>query len=144
MVMVAIGAVAVWLFSLDRAEPALVGIGLLSLVALGFVVKPGRGRWYGLGVVCTFLALFLGLVQGPLVEGASTGYCDSVFGPFDPGHSFPDDAPADTEERCQEIRRDRTALMSTLGIVGLIALGLSLGSPRATSPADDSSASALH
>ena len=124
LVMMALGALALWLAS-QGANAYEVGV-LILLAAVGFFVKTGRGRWYGVGVVCVFLALFLGTVSGPLFYPETTGYCDSVFEPFEPGHVVADDAPPGTYQVCEAVRRERIPVIAVLTVVGLAVLVVSL------------------
>jgi hypothetical protein len=128
------GAAAVWLFSLGRGEQTSLGVVLTLLVVCGFIVRNGRVRWYDVGVACVFTALLLGSVHGPLFDEATTGYCESMFEPFEPGHVLPDDAPPRTYERCEEARRERIPVIAVLAVVGVATLAVSLRRRRVPTP----------
>lgn len=133
LVMLALGALALWFFASGGGEHTFLGVVLTLLVACGFVVGKGRVRWYAVGVACVFTALFLGSVSGPLFDAATTGYCDSVFEPFEPGQVMVDDAPPGTYETCAEVRQERIPVIAVLAVAGLVGLALSLRKRRRAS-----------
>jgi len=121
VVMLCIGLLAVW--SLPKGGQLLFsGVVLALTVVVGFVARQDRLLWYLAGAGLIVACLFLGVVDGPLVN-QTVGYCDSV---FEPGYTVADDAPPGTYERCDEVRRERTPIVIGLGLLGLAALTTSL------------------
>jgi len=129
-VMLAMGAVTLWLFSSGDLEHILVGLVLGLLAVCGFIVPAGRLVWYVVGAACVFASVSLGLASGAFFDDAATGYCDSVFEPFKPGHLRVDDAPPGTYEQCAESRRERTPVIVVLALGGLAGLTFSLKKRR--------------
>ena len=98
------------------------GVLLLLIVAWG-LIRRGRVGLYAIGAACLFAALFLGSVSGPLFVASATGYCDSVFEPFEPGHRIDEDAPPGTALACESVRSERIPIICVLGLAGVALLG---------------------